>query len=110
MILPAGNASACSPVLFHSLKVLNEGRLENLFFSYCVKCYWVRAPCRAEPAGETRDYASSLVNDEGTFRAGRVSLNVDRWESVELSHISPRERLFAAVPGPPPVAARNSRT
>jgi hypothetical protein len=30
-------------------------------------------------AGETTDYASSRVNNEGTFRAGRVSLNADRW-------------------------------
>jgi hypothetical protein len=57
--------------------------------------------CRADPAGKTRDYISRRVNEEGTFRAGRVSLNADRWERVELAHLCPPKRLFAAVPSLP---------
>ncbi len=57
--------------------------------------------CRAVPAGGTRDYASSEVNEEGTFRGGRVSLNADRWERVELAQFCPPKRLFAAVPSLP---------
>ncbi len=57
---------------------------------------------RAEPAGKTRYYASSWVNYEGIFCAGRVSLNADRWElRVVISHISPPEQLFTAVPSLP---------
>jgi hypothetical protein len=57
--------------------------------------------CRADPAGGTRYYASSGVNEEGTFRGERVSLNADRWERVELAHFCPPKRLFAAVPSLP---------
>ncbi len=51
----------------------------------------------AGPAGGTRNYASSCINGEGTFRLQRVSINFDRWERVKLSHISPLIHFSRAV-------------
>ncbi len=64
----------------------------------------------AEPAGKTRYYASSCVNYEGTFCAGRVSLNADRGRGLDSLTSVPLNKFWLQSRVSPPVAARNSRT